>query len=190
MKKKLLLILVIILSIFICVLGICQNRSSNIILVKTEEQVEITLDNWQEYFEEKDVLSAKYNAFDEIEKIYFYKILTLKEGILIDTTKSDVAVEVNGHFENYYVNIDTETWEVKFEERKDNFECDLTPKVEKFILNSYKQGDNEQNYYSVEFCRYGDNMVVTNKETQRSFVERFFIDEVIRIKGTLCITHE
>ena len=200
MKKKLVLLLATLMCISLCACGGSETSSGNNTDTKTEEnggslsqgeekEVEITMDNWQEYFEEKDVLSVKYNSFDEIEDIYFYKILTLKEGISVDPYKSDIAVEANIHYEQYYVNIDTNTWEFNFEEKKGDFEYSSS-EIEEFCLNTYKQGDNEKKYYSVQFCRFGDNMVMTDKETQTTYVERVFIDDITRIKGTLCITQE
>lgn len=198
MKKKLVLLLVTLMCISLCACGGNESSSGNNTTdTKTEEnggllsqerrEVEITMDNWQEYFEEKDVLSVKYNAFDEVEDIYFYKILTIKEGITVDPYKSSVAIELNGHFEHYYVNIDTDTWKFNFEERKGDFEYSPSSEIEEFGLHTYKQGDNEKEYYSVQFCRFGDNMVGIDKDTQRTYVERFFIDEIIRVKGTLVI---
>lgn len=195
MKKKLVLLLATLMCVSLCACGGSETSSGNNTDTKTEEngglfqtekEIEITMDNWQEYFEEKDVLSVKYNSFDEIEDIYFYKILTLKEGISVDPYKSDIAVEANVHYEQYYVNIDTDTWEFNFEEKKGDFEYSSS-EIEEFCLNTYKQGDNEKQYYSVQFCRFGDNMVMTDKETQTTYVERIFIDDITRIKGTLVI---
>lgn len=198
MKNKLVLLLATLVCISLCA---CDERegtngdNTNTQkeesggLFKKNKEIEITLDNWQEYFEEKDILSVKYNSFDEIEDIYFYKILTLKEGISIDPYKSDIAVEANVHYEQYYVNIDTDTWEFNFEEKKGEFEYSSS-EIEEFCSNTYKQGDNEKKYYSAQFCRFGDNMVMTDKETQRTYSERLFIDEIIKIKGTLYITEE
>ena len=210
MKKKVVLILATLMCISLCACGGSEEiskdstgikiennidvnkdtkteESSNTSLLKKE--IEITLDNWQEYFEEKDVLGVEYNAFDEIEDIYFYKNLTLKEGISIDTYESNIAVEANVHYEQYYVNIDTNTWEFSFEEKRGEFEYSSS-KIEEFRSYIYKQGDSEKKYYSAQFCRFGDNMVMTDKETQTTYVERVFIDEITRIKGTLYIIEE
>ena len=184
MKKKLVLLLATLMCISLCACGGSETSSGNNTDTKTEENGGSLSQG-----EEKDVLSVKYNSFDEIEDIYFYKILTLKEGISVDPYKSDIAVEANIHYEQYYVNIDTNTWEFNFEEKKGDFEYS-SYEIEEFCLNTYKQGDNEKKYYSVQFCRFGDNMVMTDKETQTTYVERVFIDDITRIKGTLCITQE
>ena len=192
MKKRIVVFLASLMCISLCACGGTESTGGNNAntqkeesggLFKTEKEIEITMDNWQEYFEEKEVLSLKYNAFDEIEDICFYKILALKEGITIDPYKSNVAIEANTHIEHYYVNIDTDTWDFEFEERKGDFEHAPTSKIKEFFTHTYEQGE----YYSVEFYTVAENYVGTEKETERTFVERYFIDEIIRIKGTLTV---
>lgn len=181
MKKRIVVFLTSLMCIFLCACGGSENSSGG--LFKTEKEVEITMDNWQEYFEEKEMISLKYNAFDEIEHIEYYKVLALKDGITIDPYKSNVAIEASTHIEHYYVNIDTDTWDFEFEERKGDFEYTNKSKVKEFSTHTYEQGE----YYSVEFYTVAENYVGTEKETGRTYVERYFIDEIIRIKGILTV---
>ena len=124
--------------------------------------------------------------FDEIEKIYFYGILALKDGIEIDSDKSDVAVELGCHYENWYVNFNKDTGEFAYIERKDDFTFYDTI-TESFDEVTYEQIGKEQTCYAVEHTRMGDNYLWSNSETGNDWAERYFIDEIVRIKGTLYI---
>lgn len=166
--------------------GNTENAKENANEDKKEKIVEITMDNWQEYFEKRDVYRVEYNEFDEIEEIYFYGILALKDGIEIDSDKSDIAVEFGCHFENWYVNFNKDTGEFAYIERKDDFTYYET-KTEAFRERTYEQIGKEQTCYAVEYARLGDNYLWTDSETGNDWAERYFIDEIHRIKGTLCI---
>ena len=78
--------------------GNTENAKENANEDKKEKIVEITMDNWQEYFEKRDVYRVEYNEFDEIEEIYFYGILALKDGIEID---SAVLNAENGWYHSF-----------------------------------------------------------------------------------------
>lgn len=201
MKKKLVLLLATLICVSLCACGGSETSSGNNTTdAKTEEngsslsqgegrEVEITMDNWQEYFIEKEIITATYNSFDEVEDIIIHKVLTLKEGIMIDPSKSNVAIKYNGHTEMCYVDIDTDTWEFTFEERKNEYEHNVS-QVEEFGIKTYRQGDNEKKGYALELCGRVDHWVMTDTETQRTYIDRYFIDEITRIKGTLYITEE
>ena len=200
MKKKLVLLLATLMCISLCACGGSETSSGNNTDTKTEEnggslsqgegrEVEITMDNWQEYFEEKDIVSARYNAFDEIEDVIIHQVLAVKEGITIDPYKSNVAIEYNGHTEMYYVKVDTDTWQVTFEERKDEHVHNVS-QVEEFGIKTYKQGDSEKTEFALELCGRVDHWLTTDTKTQRTFIDKYFIDEITRVKGTLYIIEE
>lgn len=55
--------------------------------------VEITMDNWQEYFELKEYHRFIKNGFGEIEEVETYFMLITKDGIVCDRDKCNVTVE-------------------------------------------------------------------------------------------------
>lgn len=68
MKKKFALIFLTLTCILLCSCGGTGGSSSS--FFKTKKEIEITMDNWQEYFEIKDEVKSAdttINAFDEIE---------------------------------------------------------------------------------------------------------------------------
>lgn len=76
------------------------NESEQVETEPQEQTIEITLDNWQEYFEIKDYLGVIYdtNAFDEVTDsvLTFYTILESKEEY--SDYVADVAVEYSMDF--------------------------------------------------------------------------------------------
>ena len=89
---------------------------------QTKQTVEVTLDNWQEYFEISRYLSVRYekNAFDETEytTLEFYTVLELKEAFSKEAFSydtSDVAVEFN---------VDYRTSDISYD--LDDFSFELT----------------------------------------------------------------
>ena len=63
---------------------------------ETEPQpvtVEITMDNWQEYFELREYVEIKKNGFGEFEKVSVYYALVNKDGMSPECSLSDVTME-------------------------------------------------------------------------------------------------
>ena len=63
---------------------------------ETEPQpvtVEITMDNWQEYFELREYVEIKKNGFGEFEKVSVYYALVNKDGMSPECDLSDVTME-------------------------------------------------------------------------------------------------
>lgn len=60
------------------------------------EPVEITIDNWSEYFEFTYEYDYDYNGFDELEDVtmYFYFSLKPEYAAMLDGDKSEVTVEI------------------------------------------------------------------------------------------------
>lgn len=73
--------------------------------------VEITMDNWQDYFEIKQCVEGDVNtnAFDEVESVgyYIYTVFTLKEEYAekIDTDESQLAIEYSGNIKSRHITI-------------------------------------------------------------------------------------
>lgn len=55
--------------------------------------VEITMDNWQEYFELREYVEIKKNGFGEFEKVRVYYALVNKDGMSHECSLSDVTME-------------------------------------------------------------------------------------------------
>ena len=73
--------------------------------------VEITMDNWQDYFEIKQCVEGDVNtnAFDEVESVgyYIYTVFTLKEEYAekIDTDESQLAIGYSGNIKSRHITI-------------------------------------------------------------------------------------
>ncbi len=65
------------------------------------EKIEITMDNWQEYFEFRHVEDIKYNAFNEWEDTWIYYYFVTKDGIVPLAGECSVTVEVT-HYVSLY----------------------------------------------------------------------------------------
>jgi hypothetical protein len=145
-----------------------------------ELSVEITLDNWNDFFEEKDVVVVSYNAFDEVDRVRVLKTIAIRDEYVVDAEKSDVAIEVEGVFTDYYyVNINEDTWTIEYLEKKDDHEW-----YDKFVESFEMYNFNATDFgYSVHFNRPGDDYVFDLNS--KPYVERYTIKEIMRIKGTL-----
>lgn len=203
MQRKLILLLATFMCIFLCACGGSESTSGentdtktevkgNTSLSKTEKEVEITMDNWQEYFEFIEVVCANenYNAFDELASVSYpyHYCLTIKEEYEIDIEKSNVAIEINGHSEYWSVNIDKDTLEISYiEKTKDGDSFNRVSEFKKLNLIFEEQLDREL-YYGVKLTPEGDPYIINfNEETQVGTMFRHFLDEVVRIQGTIYI---
>lgn len=66
------------------------------------ETVELTIDNWQDYFEVKEMVFPSYNEFDEVEQISNYVVFALKDGMTFEENSNpEVAIEYS--YENKFV---------------------------------------------------------------------------------------
>ena len=89
--------------------------------------VEITMDNWQDYFEIKQCVEGDVNtnAFDEFESVayYIYTVFTLKEEYAekIDTDESQLAIEYSCNYKSrsYTLNATDFTYEITGDGLKD-----------------------------------------------------------------------
>lgn len=126
MKKKFALIFLTLTCILLCSCGGTGGSSSS--FFKTKKEIEITMDNWQEYFEIKDEVKSAdttINAFDEIETVYLHygTYWTLKENFKKDFVSADIAIEVSnnqGVPALIKYNLDDKTFEIEYYEYSDN----------------------------------------------------------------------
>ena len=76
------------------------------------ETVEITLDNWQDYFELRVFRLIQLNGFGEFDRMVTRYFLATKDGIVPDCGKSDVTMEYVCTYERkpYIVDIENMTF--------------------------------------------------------------------------------
>lgn len=122
MKKKLVLLLATLMCISLCACGgtestsgdnidtQVENHSGSNIDTKTEKKIEITVDNWQEYFEIKREVNVHRDAFDEITSVGISEDFTLKEEFMDKIVSCDIAIRLLGsQCEQYMVKYDINT---------------------------------------------------------------------------------
>ena len=117
MRKRIALLLAAVLCVSLAACGEKDGETGADDKAQTKQTIEVTLDNWQEYFEINRYLSVRYdtNAFDEptYTTLELYTVLELKEAFSYDT--SDVAVEFN---------VDYRTSDISYD--LDDFSFELT----------------------------------------------------------------
>ena len=116
MKKLIALLLcaVMCLSFVACDYSLTDNTTT-----KNELQyeiVEITLDNWQDYFELCTHHEFEENGFGEFEMVTTYYTLVSKSGIVFDINKSEVTVELTANIEDKTYTVDLENKTVVYGE--------------------------------------------------------------------------
>lgn len=57
------------------------------------EKIEITTDNWQDYFEFKDGIYVEENEFEEVNRLYYGKEFNVKEELMEKCMFVDAAIE-------------------------------------------------------------------------------------------------
>lgn len=142
------------------------------------ELVEITLDNWQDYFEMREYHKFEENGFGEFEKVTTYYSLVSKDGIIFDKSKSEVTFE-------FTCDIETKPYTVDFENKTVTYgETTKTQTSEPTVetMNSVGQyiGENSND-------RYGEYLGVCNfiRELEGDAREVVSV-AIIRIAGTFC----
>ena len=84
-----------IFALSILMLTGCSSTSNSSTPTPEEtETIEITIDNWQDYFEIKEDYSYDYNDFDEITSMYKVYNFYLKDGMtFVEDSRQEIAVE-------------------------------------------------------------------------------------------------
>jgi len=208
MKKKLVLLLATLMCISLCACGGNESTSENNTDTKTEEnvflssskegkEVEITMDNWQEYFEIKAVLKDfdfQRNAFDEIEdlEIEYGDAGTgfcLKEEYLDSFISADIAVEINTNQADgalFKYNMSTDTYDMEYLNDYDQSVSHFYEMVSNFTDKTYSEKIND-----VECLVVPNGHMSQLGEIDGDIVYIYILacpnSEVTRIQGTLTI---
>ena len=142
--------------------------------------VNITKDNWQEYFEKKEVVTTGKNAFNEVNEFRVDMQFRLREEFSpINYDLSKCAVEFNRTLVSQNVTVDL-----------DNFTYSLSGKIENTSTNDQtatlvcRSDDNDKEYFALQLG--GFNIYDVNKSLSHTTwvpIEH----EVLRIEGTLYI---
>lgn len=145
-----------------------------------QKVIEITLDNWQEYFEIALVANIERNDFNEIVEFTPGWIFRLKEQYAEAAEAVDVAVEyscTNGYFCTYTYNLDTE--EISIGEPDINNPANDS--TETFTI-SHPSG-----YGGItSWTRSGSNNIEGNIAT--SFSSKYVNIDILRVQGSITIT--
>lgn len=116
MKKLMMMLLsaVMVMSLAACGGSDSNNSKKDEPIVPETETVEITIDNWQDYFEIVEGTTVRTNEFDEPESVYPTMNLVLKEGIELGVNEYgtvmgyELAVEYGFTSAYYNVEMDLE----------------------------------------------------------------------------------
>lgn len=200
MKKKWILILVALMCISLCACGKSQSttqKEESGGLFKKKKEIEITMDNWQEYFEIKAVLKDfdfKKNAFDEIEDLEMKKGdagtgFCLKEEYLDSFVRADIAVEINTNQADgalFKYNMATDTYEMEYLNDYDKSVSYFYEMVFNFSDRTYSEKVTD-----VECLIVPNGHMSALGEIEGDIVNIYVLacpnSEVIRIQGTLTI---
>lgn len=122
MKRQLVLLLATLICISLCACGGSESTNGSNANIqtesnngtntnsKTEKEVEITVDNWQEYFEIKREVNVHRDAFDEITSVGISEHFTIKEEFKDKIVSCDIAIRLFGsQCEQYMVKYDINT---------------------------------------------------------------------------------
>jgi hypothetical protein len=146
--------------------------------------VEITTDNWQDYFEIKMVANEEFNDFDELDHFYPEYKICLKE----DVAESVVNAEVDFGYQfdkAYYglFELNTDTKEVTMIEKIEDGLSDGETEEYTSSFSEYeiKEGLSIYNSsYAPESFEHKDNLATIEAEI-------FEEAEILRVQGTLSI---
>lgn len=147
------------------------------------EAVEITLDNWQDYFELYAKNSFSKNAFGEFDKWHLQYYFVLKDGIEISKDNNKVALECKYTEDRVQYTIDWDTQTVTYGEIFDPA-SQATQKVLGMEWTSISEWYTSK-YVKVFGCSLGVWDIGYNLEGTVDKVNNF---EILRIEGTLYVT--
>lgn len=139
------------------------------------ETVEITLDNWQEYFEIQEFVTFRENGFGEIENVRADYILVTKEGITCDTDNCNITIEYTYSYGDTTYTVDYESRTIAYGETSN------------IVESSAKIGNmtNVEFWLGGDYERIGIRLLDTYRNEPQG-TESIVVDvNVIRISGTL-----
>ena len=148
---------------------------------ETEPQpvtVEITMDNWQEYFELKEYVEIKKNGFGEFEKVSVYYALVNKDGMSPECNLSDVTMEFSYTKKYVSMSVDLENGTITYgaDRGKDPY-WDYTG-----VTTMQSAGNYIGEYYMNRYGQFvASSWTYEPSEDQFSVLDTF---EILRIAGT------
>lgn len=144
--------------------------------------VEITLDNWQDYFEFCEYTVFLDNAFGEFDCFYICWSLAAKDGLIVDENNSDIAIEYTYTTERKPYTVDYENKTIDFGETKDD------PWVRSKVTGMYML---DGRHFGEDIGRYGTLIFENSSSSDLQGYENILVDfEVIQIAGNLCYTNQ
>ena len=122
----------------------CGHKITETIPKLPTKTVEITLDNWDEYFDITEDKEISRNGFNEIDKIWIYNRLSPKQKNII---KYAITVEISYDHCYYYCSIDQENQDVIFSAPATNGKVhteirEISSSSHFLTLNSYYNNNN------------------------------------------------
>ncbi len=151
---------------------------------KTEPQyetVEITLDNWQEYFELKMSVCEMKNAFGELENLFPQMCFVLKEDWAGVTADMDIVFEytcTDGYRCQFTYNTDTE--ELTEGEKTDDYVTDPWGAIREMDERYIEDGAN--------IFGNGNYDVTVDGNIASFTADMYSTVEFLRIQGTITVT--
>ena len=148
---------------------------------KETETINITIDNWQEYFETKFTVREEYNDFDEIETIWVYNSLCVKAEWKNIITELDVAFDYSckDGYSSVVITYNMDTKELSFVETETTRACnDSTNKTVRIKTTADKSLYFTSNSGK---AKVEDNIVTITTETVYHTIE------VNRVQGSIVI---
>ena len=148
---------------------------------ETEPQpvtVEITMDNWQEYFELREYVEIKKNGFGEFEKVSVYYALVNKDGMSPECDLSDVTMEFSYTKKYVSMSVDLENGTITYgaDRGKDPY-WDYTG-----VTTMQSAGNYIGEYYMNRYGQFvASSWTDEPSEDQFSVLDTF---EILRIAGT------
>ena len=148
---------------------------------ETEPQpvtVEITMDNWQEYFELREYVEIKKNGFGEFEKVSVYYALVNKDGMSPECNLSDVTMEFSYTKKYVSMSVDLENGTITYgaDRGKDPY-GDYSG-----VTTMQSAGNYIGEYYMNRYGQFvASSWTYEPSEDQFSVLDTF---EILRIAGT------
>lgn len=151
------------------------------------ETVEITLDNWQEYFEIVPTYLYLTNAFGEYSSLAYMYDLVIRDGYICDKEQSDVAIEFTYTYGSAEYTIDFENRTITYGEVTALSESSSRTRKLKTI-SSYA-GDRSD---AIMYYRYGFELTTGDYLYALQGTSDFVIVAVniSRVSGSICFYRE
>lgn len=146
--------------------------------------VEITTDNWSDYFEFKEDYSYFEDVFGGYGSMQIYYLLAIKDNIQIYEELSNVAVECSYTTDYRKLEIDPETKTYKWSDTGKYAE-DKTSVSSMYSFSGHPGDDEHKSYYAAEIALTlpQGNTLIVDSHYKYNF-------NVIRIEGSIAIIEE